>query len=110
MNKRSMLPIDKSDSGIVFKVRVQPKSAKNEIRGVMGDALGIKVTSLPIEGRANRACIDFLARELGVRKSHVEIIAGHKSRIKVVRVRGITPDEMERLVQRGEQKLDKPSH
>lgn len=95
-----MLYINETDNGVVFKVWVQPKSAKNEIKDLKGDALRLRITAVPVEGRANNACMNFLAKELGVSKSQVEIIGGHKSRTKVVRVTGVTAGEIERIVNR----------
>lgn len=93
-----MLYIHETDNGVVFKVWVQPKSARNEIKDLKGDALRVRITAVPVEGRANKACIDFLAKELGVSKSQVEIIGGHKSRTKTVKVTGVTAGEIERIV------------
>jgi len=93
-----MLYINETDNGIVFKVWVQPKSPRNEIKDLKGDALRVRITAVPVEGKANKACMDFLAKELGVSKSQVEIIGGHKSRTKVIRVTGVTKDEIERIV------------
>ena len=100
MNKRNILHISKTDNGIVLKVWVQPKSANNEMKGIIGDALGVRVTSPPIDNRANKACVELLAKELGLRRSQVEIINGHKSRTKMVRLMGVTPDGIEQLVNR----------
>ena len=93
-----MLYINETDNGIIFKVWVQPKSARNEIKDLRGDALRVRITAVPVEGRANKACMDFLAKELGVSKSQVEIIGGHKSRTKMVKVTGVTAGEIERLL------------
>jgi len=98
MDRNNTFPISKIDNSIVFEVRIQPKSAKNEIKGLIGHALKVKVTSPPIEGRANKACIDLIAKEFSVRRSHVEIIRGHKSRTKTVRIVGIAPDEIQRII------------
>lgn len=93
-----MLHINETDSETVFEVWVQPQSAKNEIKGFVGDVLRVKVTSPPIEGRANKACMGLLAKELGIGKSQVEIIGGYKSRTKTVRARGVTLGEIKRIV------------
>ena len=58
----------------------------------------IGVTSPPVEGRANKACMDFLAKELGVGKSQVEIIRGRKSRTKTVKITGVTLDEIKQIL------------
>jgi len=69
-------------------VRVQPGASKNEIVGVQEDALKIRINAPPVKGKANRALIDFLAEKLRVKKSKVEIISGHTSKIKKIKVVG----------------------
>ena len=83
-----MLSIQKKDDGIIFKIKVQPGAAKNEIAGVQGDALRIKISAPPVKGKANKALIDFLAKQLGVKKSEVEIVSGQRRKIKKIRVVG----------------------
>ncbi|MCK4523269.1 YggU family protein, partial [Candidatus Aerophobetes bacterium] len=76
------------NTGATFRVRVQPGVSKNEIVGVQEDALKIRINAPPVKGKANRALIDFLAGKLGVKKSEIEIVSGHTSRIKKIRVLG----------------------
>ena len=83
-----MLKIYKAGDAFTFKVKVQPGAAKNEIIGVQGDVLKIKINAPPVKGKANKALIDFLAKELGVKKSEVEILSGHTSRVKTIKVGG----------------------
>ena len=83
-----MLMITKTATGATFRVRVQPGASENEIVGVQEDALKIKINAPPVKGKANRALIDFLAEKLRVKKSDVEIMSGHTSRIKKIRVLG----------------------
>ena len=83
-----MLNVQKTDNGVIFKPKVQPGAAKNEIAGIQGDALKIKINAPPMKGKANKALIDFVAKELGVKKSDVEIISGHTSKIKKIKVLG----------------------
>lgn len=83
-----MIKITKTSIGATFKVRVQPGAARNEIVGVQGDALKIKINAPPVKGKANKALIDFLAKELGVKRSEVEIVSGHMSRVKKIKVIG----------------------
>ena len=75
---------------VTFAVRVVPRASKDEIVGVHGDALKVRLTAPPVEGRANEALIAFLAKRLGVRKSQVEIVAGVTSRRKMIRVIGLS--------------------
>ena len=84
------LKITGTEDGVTFAVRVVPRASRNEIAGIHGDALKIRVTAPPVEGRANEALIAFLARRLGVRKSQVEIVAGTTSRRKMIRVSGLS--------------------
>ena len=85
---RKMLNIQKVDDGVIFKVRVQAGAGKNEIVRVQGDALKVKINAPPVKGKANKALIDFLAEKLGVKRSQVEIISGHTSKIKKIKVVG----------------------
>ena len=73
--------------GVTFKITVQPRASKNEIVGLQGDALKVRLTAPPVEGAANRLCVELLAKSLRVRRSDVEIIHGHRSRAKKVLVR-----------------------
>jgi hypothetical protein len=81
-----MLPIREDDKGFLLKIYVQPRSRKNEVVGLHDDALKIKITSPPVDGAANRACINFLAKCLKLPKSCIDIVSGHTSRIKQIRV------------------------
>ncbi len=80
--------------GVTFAVRVTPRARKNEIAGEQGGALKIKLAAPPVEGAANAALCAFLAEELDVRKTAVTLIAGQTSRQKVVRVDGVTPEQV----------------
>ena len=83
-----MLNIQKTDDEIIFKIKVQPGAGKNEVVGVHGDALRIKINAPAVKGKANRALIDFLAERLAVKKSEVEILSGHTSRAKTIKIVG----------------------
>jgi len=94
-----MIPIHGSDRGVSFAVRVHPRAKRNEITGELGEALKLSLTSPPVEGRANAACIEFFAELLKVPRSSVSIASGQSSRNKVVRVAAVTEQYVrERLV------------
>jgi uncharacterized protein len=93
-----VIPIRDTPQGASFAVRVQPRAHKNAIVGEIGDALKIAVTAPPAEGRANQACIEFLAEFLKVPRSSVTIAAGETSRNKVIRIAGISADEVRRRI------------
>ena len=73
---------------MVLKVYLQPKSSKNELVGPYRDGIKVKITAPPVEGKANEALIRFLAEELGVSPSCIEIIRGHHSREKTLKISG----------------------
>ena len=83
-----MCVIDYQD-GIKINVKVTPRSSKNEIIGKRGDRLAIKLTSPPVEGRANKDLVKFLAKKLGVPSSSISILKGDTSRDKILYVKGM---------------------
>jgi len=82
-----MISIKNHPEGITFKIYVQPRSSKNTVTGIHGDALKIKLTAPPVENAANKMCVKFIARCLVLPKSSVEIISGHTSRSKHILVK-----------------------
>ncbi|HSB75101.1 MAG TPA: DUF167 domain-containing protein [Terriglobales bacterium] len=90
-----MIPIRDTPEGATFAVRVQPRARKNAIAGQTGDALKLALTAPPVEGKANQACIEFLAEFLNVPRRSVTIVAGQTSRNKVIRIAGRTAAELE---------------
>ena len=82
--------------GLVLSVWVQPKASRNAIQGVHGEALKIALTAPPVDGAANKACIAFLAKKLGLAKSAVAIVSGQTSRSKRILIRLEPGPEFER--------------
>ncbi len=78
--------IQEKPDGLIFKIRVQPRSSKNQVMGVYGDALKINLTAPPVDNAANKACGVFLAGLLSVGKSSVVIVSGHTGRNKQVMI------------------------
>lgn len=89
-----MIEVRETASGVSFAVRLQPKAKQTAVLGELDGALKLAVTAPPIEGRANEACIRFLAELLNVSRSSVTIAAGASSRNKVIRIEGLTADEV----------------
>jgi len=79
--------LKENTDGVTLKVFVQPRSSKNMIAGLHGDALKIKLTAPPVDGAANKMCIKYLAKWLKVPKSSIEIVSGHKNRTKLLLLR-----------------------
>lgn len=88
--EKQNLKITETADGVIFNIHVQPRASRNEICGIQGEEIKLRLTSPPVEDAANKLCMEFLAKQLGVAKSRVSIIAGTKSRHKTVRVSGIT--------------------
>lgn len=93
-----MLDIKEENNAVTIKVRVQPRSVKNQICGLMGDALKIKLTAPPVDGEANKELQQYLAKVFKVAKSQVEIISGLKGRSKTVRINGINTAQAKKLL------------
>jgi uncharacterized protein (TIGR00251 family) len=73
----------------VLAVHVQPGASASAVVGEHGDALKIRLAAPPIDGRANAALIEFLARRLGVGRAAVTLVRGQTSRAKQLRVAGL---------------------
>ena len=97
MNDVSCL-IKESKNGCTFNIQVTPRASRSEITGLQEQALKVKVTALPVEGAANNACLQLLARKLRLKKSQLEIRAGTKSRQKTVLVKNITKIELVEII------------
>ena len=95
-----MAGIRDTAGGATFAVKVHPRAKKNVITGVVGDAFKVALTAPPVEGRANEACIEFFANLLDVPRSSVTIAAGQNSRNKVIRVAGLSAEQVRQRLAR----------
>jgi uncharacterized protein (TIGR00251 family) len=91
-----VIPVHQTPTGVSFAIKVQPRAKKNAITGELADALKLSLTAPPIDGRANEACIEFFANLLDVPRSSVTIASGETSRRRVIRVAGLSADEVRR--------------
>jgi len=91
-----MIELKESPAGTTFVVKVHPRAKKNAITGEVGEALKLALTAPPVDGKANDACIDFFAKLLKVPRSSVTIAAGQSRRNKVIRVAGLSAEEVRR--------------
>jgi uncharacterized protein (TIGR00251 family) len=94
----SMVAIQNSSEGVTFAVKVHPRARKNAITGKVGDALKLSITAPPVDGKANEACIEFFAKLLNLPRSSVTIAAGQTSRNKVIRVEGLSAQQIRELL------------
>jgi uncharacterized protein len=82
----TQIKINSCENGIRFSAVIQPRSSKNEVAGVYNNSLKIRLTSPPVDGAANKACVKFLAKWLGVSPSRVRIISGLSSKNKTIEI------------------------
>ncbi|WP_354671174.1 DUF167 family protein [Thiohalobacter sp. IOR34] len=71
---------------LILSVHVQPRARQDGFAGVHGERLKIRITAPPADGKANRHLIRFLADACGVAPSRVELLSGHGSRSKQLRI------------------------
>ena len=84
------LAIQEVNGDVVFKVKAVPGSSRTAVAGLLDGMLKVKIAAPPEKGKANQCLIEFLAKELGVRKNAVSIITGRTNPIKQVQVMGMS--------------------
>lgn len=77
-----------------INVYVQPRASKTMVVGMHDGAVKIRLAAPPVDGAANAALVEFIAKQLGIAKSHVRITAGLTSRRKTVEVDGVTAQQL----------------
>lgn len=92
------MPIKPCDNGIRFSAIIQPRSSKNEVTGVYNDALKIRLTSPPVDNKANKACMSFFAKWLGISPSKISIVQGLSSKNKIIEVDGLTEKQFHEIL------------
>jgi uncharacterized protein len=86
---REELRLTRQGEWSCLQVRLQPRASRNEVSGVTGSALKVRVTSPPVDDRANRQLVDFLSELLDIPARNVSILQGLRSRHKTVGFKGI---------------------
>ncbi len=86
------------DGAVTFDVLVQPRASRAKLGPVHDGRLKVAVTAPPVDGEANAAVVELIAKALGVARGAVEVVAGTSSRRKTLRVRGVAPAAIEGLV------------
>lgn len=104
MTDHTTKPVRRDDAGIVVRVHVTPGARREEIAPAdapeaTGTALRIKVRAKPQDGEANAAVVATMAHHLGLAKSRIDVINGHTSRVKSLRISG-SDAELDRVMAR----------
>lgn len=92
------MQIKPCENGIRFPAIIQPRSSKNEVTGIYNEALKIRLTSPPVDGAANKACMRFISKWLGVSPSEVNIVQGLNSKNKTIEVIGFTENQFHKIL------------
>jgi len=93
----SELEARKNGDAVRLTVRLQPRASRNELAGLHGSALRVRVTAPPVDGLANEALIDFLSQALKIPRRNVCIVSGFTSRTKVVEISEVNLETIQRL-------------
>ncbi len=90
--------IQEDEQGVVLIAKIVPGSSRTALAGILDRMVKIKVAAPPEKGKANECLVAYLARQLGVRKNAIAIVAGQTSPVKHVRIEGISAQTcLERL-------------
>jgi uncharacterized protein (TIGR00251 family) len=81
--------LENTGEELIIKIKVEPRSSRSSIVGMYGDSLKVKLTSSPVEGKANKELVALLSKELGIGKQDVEILSGETSKNKIVKLVGV---------------------
>jgi len=87
-----------ADGSLLLRLQVQPRASANTLAGLQGDALKLRLTTPPVDGKANKAVIAFLAKLLHLPKSALDIKSGQQSRSKIVAIRGADEQQVRALL------------
>lgn len=87
----------KSDDGLIVRIKIIPNSSKNEFIWE-NEALKVKITAQPIENKANKALVEFLAKKLKIAKSKIEIIKGELNKEKTLLIHNIDEEYFRDLI------------
>jgi uncharacterized protein (TIGR00251 family) len=88
------LTIENIEGGVVFLTKIVPGSSRTCVCGIFNGMLKIKISTPPEKGKANQCLLEFLAKQLGVKKSAISIISGQTNPIKQVQVLGVSSNSL----------------
>lgn len=91
-------PFREERGELILDVLVVPRASRNRIGPLVGDRIKVQLAAPPVDGAANSALRDLLAKELGVPRSQVAVVRGETGRRKTVRVVGARGSDLERIL------------
>lgn len=87
-----------TSEGTILNVRAQPRSSRNGLDGVLGDAVKVRIRSAPVDGKANKELVETLADAFGLPKSRVLFKGGETSKTKRILLQGLTAEQVRAVV------------
>ena len=87
-----------SDGTVQLRLLVQPRASSNALAGLQGDQLKLRLTTPPVDGKANKAVIAYLAKLCHLPKSAVTLKSGHQSRSKTLLISGIGQQALQEVL------------
>ncbi len=84
------LQINETQAGLTVRIHALPRAKFSEIAGLHNGALKVKITAPPVDDAANRAIIEFFSKLLGISRSSLKLLAGNKSREKILQIQGVS--------------------
>lgn len=93
------LQVRERPGGVVFSVRVQPKSSRDEFTGIRDGVLWVRVTAPPVAGKANAAVVELLSAKLGLPRASIALTGGARSHTKTIQVSGIAAADLASAVE-----------
>lgn len=88
--------IKETKDGLILNLKISPNASKNAI---LKDETGIKIklTAQPIEGKANKALVEFLSKQLKIPKTSIEILKGESSKDKTLLIKVFDSDKIKSI-------------
>lgn len=88
-----------TENGIRVFLIITPNASKSEVVGPYGEppALKIRLSAKAVDGKANKALIEFMSKKIGISKNQIQLEKGHKSRLKCCLIKGIQLDQVNQL-------------
>jgi uncharacterized protein (TIGR00251 family) len=92
-----LLELKVAADGVTLRVKVAPRASRSSVNGVHDGALKVSLTAPPVEGAANTALCALLSERLRVPKRAIEITQGQQSKLKTVRIMGVSEAQVRAL-------------
>jgi len=98
-NIQNMDFLSETSTGVSLRLHIVPKASKTAINGIHGNALKLKVQAPPVDGKANKAIINFLSTLFSIPKRNIILKSGVSSRQKMFIIKGLNIEKAQKIVQ-----------